>query len=40
MGLVEELAGQVGMLGACQALNVPRSWYYRQRKEHSQGDRA
>jgi putative transposase len=31
--LLEELAGQVGVTGACAALSVPRSWYYRQRAE-------
>jgi putative transposase len=30
VGLVDELGEQVGLVGACQALGVPRSWYYRQ----------
>jgi putative transposase len=31
VGLVKELGQQVGLMGACQALGVPRSWYYRQK---------
>jgi putative transposase len=31
VGLVDELGEQVGLVGACQALGVPRSWYYRQK---------
>jgi len=31
MTLVEELSQQVGISQACQVLDVPRSWYYRQR---------
>lgn len=31
--LVEELSLQVGISQACQALAVPRSWYYRQRED-------
>lgn len=31
VGLVDDLAGQVGIAGACEALTVPRSWYYRQK---------
>lgn len=30
VGLVASLATQIGVVGACAALAVPRSWYYRQ----------
>lgn len=31
VALIEELSGSVGVKGACQVLDVPRSWYYRQK---------
>lgn len=31
VGLVDELGEQIRLAGACQALGVPRSWYYRQK---------
>lgn len=31
VGLVDELGERVGLADACQALGVPRSWYYRQK---------
>ena len=31
VGLVDELGAQVGVVVACQALGVPRGWYYRQK---------
>jgi putative transposase len=33
MALVEALSRQVGISQACQALDVPRSWYYRAQRE-------
>jgi putative transposase len=33
VALVNELADEVGLSGACRALAVPRSWYYRRRRE-------
>jgi putative transposase len=37
VSLVEEAARQVGVVGACAALAVPRSWYYRHRRGPVEG---
>lgn len=37
VGLIEELAQEVGVAEACRALAAPRSWYYRQKGAHPDG---
>lgn len=38
--MVAELAGEVGVVGACAALAVPRSWYYRQQRPAESVEKA
>jgi putative transposase len=40
VGLVADLAKQVGIAGACEALAVPRSWYYRQKTVPARVEKA